>query len=108
MSNRACRKLNRLYFNSNQALWFSDDCYLLNTAALAYQSQTPTVATYAPTSHHTVPVIATIPAARTMQVNLPPDCKPGSVITATAPSGETLQITVPEHAQPGSSIIVTY
>lgn len=76
-------------------------------AALAYQSQTPTVATYAP-SHHTVPVAATIPADRTMQVNLPPDCKPGSVITVTAPSGETLQITVPEHAQPGSPIIVTY
>ena len=102
-------------------LWYSDEKYMLNTSALSSCGSghiRPAAPVQAQAIPHQEPPIASATvvhgdppaysASRSMQVTLPNDCKPGSVITVTAPTGETLQITVPDNAEPGSVITTSY
>ncbi|CAE7362126.1 Tnks [Symbiodinium pilosum] len=60
----------------------------------------PAAASYAPDQH-------VMPAARTMQVQIPEGAAPGTRIQAKAPWGATLEIVVPEGVTPGQLITVS-
>lgn len=53
-----------------------------------------------------VPVAA--PASQQMNVQLPPDAKPGSQLQVQAPNGQLVSVIIPAGAIPGSTIQVAY